>query len=165
LSSQLNANLKLGNDTYLLFGSMEDTKAGHTEPTIRTSRNGLSSPSSDAGNFCAASIKLLDLRKADGVRLHDSLYSFKECGKRCKFCRYLYASFGDEFVQKITAQSELDKPGELAYVDAWTNNLHVGEKNKLVDKMELTVAIWEGDNVRGNRLGSRDFVVMSNGGM
>jgi hypothetical protein len=141
---------------------MEDTEAGHTESAAQKPEEAPSNPSFDAETFCTASIKLLQSTEPTEVRLHDSLSQFKECGKRCGFCRYLYASFGDEMIQEINAQY---KTGKEIYVRARTFELRIGEKNRLVDKARLWVSIFEDIGREGKFLKDRKFVILCNGGM
>jgi hypothetical protein len=141
---------------------MEYTEAGHTESTIRNAQNVPTNPSSDVETFCMASLKLLQSTEAITVRLHDNLLRFKECGKQCGFCRYLYGSFDDELVQEITTRYKTDVG---LCVDAGIKDLHMSEKNRLVDKVRLWVAIREDIGWRGKGLAERSFIMLSNGGM
>jgi len=143
---------------------MASTEAGHADPQPSMPRNSLPKPSSDLETFCTASLKLLQSSEKNEVQLHDNLLQFEECGKQCGFCRYLYASFGNEVVE-LTARYKL---GGGPYVVAQIDDLSAADKHKSVQKARLWVSMLEDDKVqrfRKNSFGGRSYILLSNGGM
>jgi hypothetical protein len=140
---------------------MEDTEAGYAESNPQKPKTEPTNLSSDVETFCAASLKLLGSTEGTDVRLHDTLTRFEECGKRCKFCRYLYESFDDE-ITEIHAQCEI---GDGPYVQAWTGDIRTGGKHKMVEKAALTLSLRKDDGYRGKIFAWRNYDVLSNGSM
>jgi hypothetical protein len=136
---------------------MADTEADHVEQTIRKLQSGALGSSSDVETFCTPSLKLLLSTEATWVTLHDDLLQFRECGKGCELCRYLYASFGEEPEEA----KERSETGRGPKVTATIGSYHIGEESKLVERAKLTVSFSE--PYPGNYY-FRYFVVLSNGG-
>jgi hypothetical protein len=135
---------------------MADIEAGDVEQAIRKLQSGVLGPSSDVETFCTSSLKLLLSTEATRLTLHDDIQQFRECGKRCKFCRYLYASFGEE----IAEAEEWSKTERGSRVTALIGSFHIGE-NRVVDRAGITVSFSE---PYPGRYSFRHFELLSNGG-
>jgi len=96
----------------------------------------------DAQTFCEVCIKVLSSKgESMGERLHDNLGEVIKCGlTKCRFCRFVCASFGDEVVQDILREKSSE---ELPWVSFGTLGSELSESG-IVEKIELSWCLMEG---------------------
>jgi hypothetical protein len=127
-------------DRDAFHGTMANTGAeDHVEQAIRKLQSGALGSSSDLEAFCASSLRLLLSPPLTYVTLHDDLVQFSQCGKLCKFCRYLYASFGEDMAEA----KERSKTKRGPEVTATISTVHIEERSKPVDRVQFSVRISE----------------------
>ncbi|KAF2681075.1 HET-domain-containing protein [Lentithecium fluviatile CBS 122367] len=98
----------------------------------------MSEKMSDVETFCKECMTVLSRLETGGDDLHENVLRVIECGKRCRFCRFVATSFGVDYLRELAETSEKNT---VPYIYARVDQLEVGE-DKFVSHADLDLRIY-----------------------